>query len=138
MNPFEADFIGSWIFDPSLDSQMYREFLLSEFNTGLFYMKIEDRERRGDTEKIRGTIEDSFGNSIFEGELNQNHIEFMKTYDSVSIQRGAAREGVRYEGSFVEDHYEGQFTVINGIVKGEVKDWSMEFIMWKTSGPSMN
>ncbi len=121
----EPDFIGSWSMNPSLRPIGY----------GNFKMYIKERKSiKEGVELIKGTIEDCFGNAVFDGELSPEHIKFTKKYFSESVLNGAAPGKIKYEGKKIGDKYFGEYTVINVTTKGAPLDLDFQPEgMWKSN-----
>jgi hypothetical protein len=86
------DFIGSFYYYPDTKAFSWK---------GVFGMFIQERTLLTDgSESIKGQIGDNFGNSTFEGIINNSYIEFTKKYDLKSIEiKGASETPIYYRGT---------------------------------------
>ena len=130
------DFVGSWLYDPSLyqerDRELYLKVILNFL--GRFDMHILKRELCGNGERLEGKITDDIGEATFEGEIDESRIRFTKRYDEEAIANGGARI-INYEGRRIKDGvYTGKFTVVTGNPPG----WQGDFIMVAPINPLTN
>jgi len=130
----KPDFEGTWSYEED-------NIFLNTIGYGQFAFFIEKREAidKACLESIRGIILDWYGESTFEGEFNEDVVRFTKSYVFDTIERGAAPNGVFYQGKKVSrDRYEGLYTVINGTTNGVRGDWSRKFMMKRFVDQSLN
>jgi len=94
----EPDFVGSW----ALGS--------IEFNEGLFYMYVnQNQNRSGNIHRIKGVIDDVFGEAQFEGQLAEQEITFRKTYSEKAKKKMGQSVSIKYVGKKINGIYLGEF-----------------------------
>lgn len=82
-----ADFKGTW--DVRLPKDGYYELFITGKPT-------EDELKEDPLLNVSGIITDMIGNATFVGTLKEKEFFFLKTYDTVAIDKGAAVHGVDY------------------------------------------
>ncbi len=124
----QPDFVGSW----SLDGNDIGEGMFYVYFDKYFPITILNTPRM----RIKGTIDDRFGEATFEGEMDGGQIEFVKGYTSKAIKKGAHPKEIKYKAEKINGIYIGEFHIedptplILGVNNSAALQGDVKFIMY--------